>query len=36
MSFGYHSAQALISHAMVKLGGLCPPLPSFKAHGSVS
>lgn len=36
MSFGYHSAQALISHAMVKLGGLCPPLPSLKTHGSVS
>ena len=36
MSFGYHSAQALISDAMVKLGRVCPPLPRFKAHGSVS
>ena len=36
MSFGYHSAQALISHAMVKVGGVCPSLPWFKAHGNVS
>ncbi len=36
MSFGYHSAQAFISHAMLKLGKVCPPLPRFKAHGSVS
>lgn len=26
-AFGFHSPQALISLAMLKLGGLCPPLP---------
>lgn len=26
-AFGFHSAEALISLAMLKLGGLCPPLP---------
>jgi transposase len=28
VAFGFHSAEALISLAMVKLGGLCPPLPT--------
>lgn len=27
MAFGFHSAHALISLAMLRLGGLCPPLP---------
>lgn len=27
LAFGFHSAQAFISLAMLKLGGLCPPLP---------
>jgi transposase len=26
-AFGFHSPEALISLAMLKLGGLCPPLP---------
>lgn len=26
-AFGFHSPQALIFLAMLKLGGLCPPLP---------
>jgi transposase len=26
-AYGFHSPQALISLAMLKLGGLCPPLP---------
>jgi transposase len=26
-AFGFHSAQALIALAMLKLAGLCPPLP---------
>jgi len=26
-AFSFHSPQALISLAMLKLGGLCPPLP---------
>jgi transposase len=36
MSFGYHSAGPLISHAMLKIGGLCPPLPSLKTHRNVT
>ena len=28
IAFGYHSPDALISLAMLALGGLCPPLPS--------
>lgn len=27
LAFGFHSAEALISLAMLALGGLCPPLP---------
>ena len=27
MAFGFHSADALIALAMLKHGGLCPPLP---------
>jgi transposase len=27
IAFGFHSAQPLISLAMLALGGLCPPLP---------
>ena len=27
MAFGFHSATAFISLGMLKLGGLCPPLP---------
>lgn len=27
MAFGFHSAHALISLGMLRLGGLCPPLP---------
>ncbi len=27
-AFGFHSPEALISLAMLKLGGLCPPLPA--------
>jgi hypothetical protein len=26
-AFGFHSPEALISPAMLKLGALCPPLP---------
>jgi len=28
MAFGYHSPKPLIALAMIKLGGLCPPLPA--------
>jgi transposase len=27
IAFGFHSAEALISLAMLALGGFCPPLP---------
>ncbi len=27
MAFGFHSAHALIGLAMLRLGGICPPLP---------
>jgi hypothetical protein len=27
VAFGFHSAAPLIALAMLKLGGLCPPLP---------
>ena len=27
MAFGFHSAAPLVALAMLKLGGLCPPLP---------
>ncbi len=27
MAFGFHSAHALVSLAMLRLGGICPPLP---------
>jgi len=28
-AYGFHSAEALIALAMLKLGGLCPPLPGW-------
>ena len=31
-AFGLHSAAALISLAMLSLGGLCPPLPGRAIH----
>jgi hypothetical protein len=27
MAFGFHSHAPLVALAMLKLGGLCPPLP---------
>ncbi len=36
VAFGFHSSAALISLAMLKLGGLCPRLPSELAHGASS
>lgn len=35
-AFGFHSAEALIALAMLKLGGFCPRLPGRRgaaAHG---
>lgn len=35
LAFGFHSAQALIALATLKLGGICPSLPVRRAHGNV-
>jgi transposase len=35
LAFGFHSAHALIAMAMLKLGGMCPPLPGRTTHENV-